>query len=117
MTEGARPAPLTLSRTQRIERDLHCGRPVSDADLLQHRNDCCWLMELAHMRFLVTGDAKDLQEARGWMCRRDEAVQRLSPTWKASREAQIQCSIGAAYFIEQGEQSRAQIAANEAVGG
>jgi hypothetical protein len=77
-----------LSRTARITRDLHCGRTVPDADLLQHREDCRFLMEVAHDRFLITGEPQDLADARMWMHRMHEAIQRLSPEWKAAREAQ-----------------------------
>lgn len=96
----------TLSRTARVLSDLHCARPVSDSDLLQHREDCRFLMELAHERFLISDDPKDLAEARLWMYRWQEAIQRLSPEWKANREAQIAECIGAAYFIEQGTAAR-----------
>jgi hypothetical protein len=110
---------ILTNRVARTQRKIDAGQPVTDDELLQHREDARLLMEMSHDRWLVSHEPSDLALCRRWMERRDEAVRLLSPAWKATREEQIQQDIAASpggsgcYFIDAGERDRAALASNE----
>jgi hypothetical protein len=101
------------NRVQRVEASLHLGRPVSDADLLQHARDCSDLMHVCYGLFEAGKGAEYRAEAQRWQYQAQHARACLSPEWKAKREAQIQSAIGSAHFMDDGDRAREQIAANE----
>jgi hypothetical protein len=101
------------NRVQRVEASLHLGRPVTDAELLQHSRDCSDLMHVCYGLFEAGKGAEYRAEAQRWQYQAQHARACLSPEWKAKREAQIQSAIGSAHFMDDGDRAREQIAANE----
>jgi hypothetical protein len=101
------------NRVQRVEASLHLGRPVTDAELLQHARDCSDLMHVCYGLFEAGKGAEYRAEAQRWQYQAQHARACLSPEWKAKREAQIQSAIGSAHFMDDGDRAREQIAANE----
>jgi hypothetical protein len=101
------------NRVQLVEASLHLGRPVTDAELLQHSRDCSDLMHVCYGLFEAGKGAEYRAEAQRWQYQAQHARACLSPEWKAKREAQIQSAIGSAHFMDDGDRAREQIAANE----
>jgi hypothetical protein len=98
-----------LNRVGRVLQDLAAARAVSDSEIRQHALDCGLLMEQAYDRFQAHGEPAAREEALLWMCRRDEALRSLSPSWKAAREALIQFAIAegtGCYFLDQADAAR-----------
>jgi len=96
-----------VHRVSRVVRDLSAGREVSDADLLQHRNDCRLLMDEASERWQVGRESRETVDR--WQACFIEACNRLSQSWKAAREAQIQSAIAegtGCYFLDQADAAR-----------
>jgi hypothetical protein len=114
--EQSQTAPVShglRNRVQRVEASLHLGRPVTDAELLQHSRDCSDLMHVCYGLFEAGKGAEYRAEAQRWQYQAQHARACLSPEWKAKREAQIQSAIGSAHFMDDGDRAREQIAANE----
>lgn len=91
-----------------VLQNLSAAREVSDAEILQHCQDCIRLMEAAYQRFEEYGIPADRDEAVLWSDRRAAAMRALSPDWRAAREAQVlkAAEDGGCYFIEQADGAR-----------
>lgn len=90
------------------------GLPVADAALLQYRADCTALMEDAAARWMEGRESREVVEL--WQERARDAHNRLSPAWKAAREAQIQQAIAddVGYFALQGDAHRQRLERGQA---
>ena len=102
-----------MERVSRIQTEIDNGITPADTVLLQHARDLTSLMEQAWEVYLDTRNELALEHARRRLCQRDTARRLLSKDWIAQREAEIQAACGVAFFIDQGDKDRAQIAANE----
>jgi hypothetical protein len=105
---GALPQKTPVTDVGKVARDIaaeYLARTVSDAEILDHIEHCTHLMELAYER-------GERAQAYAWMWRRSEAMEALSPAWKAQREAAIQAAIdgGVHYFAAAGDRDRAALA-------
>lgn len=84
------------------------GDVLSDAELVQHVQDCGRHMLAHYERFELLGDPADREAALMWMFMQQQAQAALSPSAKAAREAEIQRRIddGVGFFAARGEADR-----------
>ena len=99
-----------LNRVGRVLSDLSAGRQVADIDLLQHRNDCRVLMQAAAERWQDGRESRETVER--WQSCFLEAMNRLSPAWKAQREAEaLRAAEGSGcYFLDAADAARVRVA-------